>query len=53
MASFPAQLFCSNFHHHIALVYAKTQGPNTYPAPVVDFFLDFERKKTLEDSEGT
>ena len=48
MASFPAQLFCSSFHHHIARVCAKTQGPNAHLAPVLDFFLDFQRKNGLK-----
>ena len=48
MASFPAQLFCSSFYHHIALVCAKTQGPNAHLALVLDFFLGFSAQKWLE-----
>ena len=50
MASFPAQLFCSSFHHHIAFVCAKTQGLNAHFAPVLGFFLDFQRKNGLDES---
>ena len=50
MASFPAQLFGSSFHHHIVLVCAKTQGLNTQLAAVLDFFLDFQRKNDLDES---
>ena len=50
MASFPAQLFCSSFHHHIALVCAKTQGLNAHLVAVLDFFLDFQRKNGFNAS---
>ena len=49
MASFPAQLFCSSFHHHIARVCAKTQGPNAHLAPVLEFLLDFQCKNSLNE----
>ena len=49
MASFPAQPFCSSFYHHIALVCAKTQGPNAHLAPVLEFLLDFQRKNGLNE----
>ena len=49
MASFPAQPFCSSFYHHIALVCAKTQGPNAHLAPVLEFLLDFQCKNSLNE----
>ena len=48
MANLLAQLFGRGFHHHIALVCAKTQGPNAHLALVLDFFLGFSAQKWLE-----
>ena len=41
--------FCSSLHHCIALVYAKTQGPNAHLAPVLEFLLDFQCKNSLNE----
>ena len=45
----PNYLICSSFHHHIALVCAKTQGPNAYLAFVLEFLLDFQHKNGLNE----
>ena len=50
MGNLLAQLFSRGFHHHIARVCAKTQGPNAHLAPVLEFFLDFQRKNSLKES---
>ena len=49
MANLLAQLFSRSFHHHIALVCAKTQGPNAHLAPVLEFLLDFHCKNGLNE----
>ena len=49
MANLLAQLFSRGFHHHIALVCAKTQGPNAHLAPVLEFLLDFQCKNSLNE----
>ena len=50
MGNLLAQLFSRGFHHHIARVCAKTQGPNAHLAPVLEFLLDFQRKNTLNEA---
>ena len=49
MASLLAQLFGRGFHHHNALVCAKTQSPNAYLAFVLEFLLDFQHKNGLNE----
>ena len=49
MASLLAQPFGRGFHHHNALVCAKTQSPNAYLAFVLEFLLDFQHKNGLNE----